>query len=354
VLGDATDGDCNGSDDGPAFVTLATYSGTGLQGPRIAETSDSVLVGLIADSFVDGASVYTTASFISILDVDDMLGGVTSGLFSEWGGTATFDDGIDFAADDDYWVMAYGLHFSTERWLVGDSYRVSTNTSAGSGISRTTSQTFDDVELSIDTDGSYQVVGCDSSGGILTWLHGAGDELFIGGGVITDDISGYSSDACLVWEGDQQIRTSHRSGSYLQLVDYGDSIGLVAAGTSSGWTVYDMEGGRYGAHDVFVATQGASGVYVEDNGSAATLSVATADQVDVDGEADGTLYVVATDGTSRAWLYWGTVATGFSSVELATDLTRIDDIAVHLTARSQLVIAARGGNDVTYGVVAAR
>ncbi len=353
VLGDAIDSDCNGSDDGPTFVSLETYTASGVQGPRIAETSDAVLITFLADSFTDRSRVYTTGAVTSSLDVGDTLGGVTSTLFSEWGASWSWDTGVDFWADDDHWVWGYGIHKGTTRYLAGESYEVATNTSSATGISRSTAQTFDDVEMSLDADGSLSVVGCDTGGAVLTWLDGTPAQLFSGTGVVTDDITGYGSDACLAMVTDAQVRVSKRSQSEIALVGYSAGGGLVDAGTESGWDIYDMEGGLYGTHVLFAASEAGSGVYVEDNGASATLAVSDADQVDIDA-GNGSLYVAVTDGSHAAWLFWGNVATGFSSVELDTGLARLDDIAVHVTAAGEVIIAARGGNDVSYAVIAPR
>ena len=354
VLDDGKDGDCNGSDDGPLFVSFETFSGSGVQGPRIAETTDSVIITVLADSFVDGPSVYTTGGITSTLDVADVRGGFTSTLFTEWGSGWSWDAGFDFWADDDYWVWAYGLHDGvTTRYLAAESYDTSTGLSSATGASRSTAQTFDDVELCESGDGSLVFVGCDTGGGVLAWMHGTAAALHLGAGVVSDDLSDQGSDSCVPVTSDLQVRVSKRSIGSLDLIDYSDASGLSEAGTTSGWTAYDMEAGMLSGHAIFVASEGGSGVYVEDDGSSVMLAVADADQVDVD-FAGGVLYVAVTDGSRSAWLFWGSVASGFSSVELDTALPRVDDIAVHVTAAHEALIAVRGDNEVTYAVVAVR
>ncbi|NOY25222.1 MAG: hypothetical protein GXP62_05060 [Oligoflexia bacterium] len=64
---------------------------------------------------------------------------------------------------------------------------------------------------------------------------------------------------------------------------------------------------------------------------------------------DGTIYVAYVDGTGVPGLAWGTVALGFSQVDLDPGFT-CTEAAVEATADgSALMFAALGGNDVAVG-----
>ncbi|MFN7144873.1 MAG: MopE-related protein, partial [Myxococcota bacterium] len=357
TLDDGVDGDCDGAENAPRFTTLETFGSTGTQGPRVGEMSGYVIVTWLADGMRYGGTPLTSAAGLQFLATADLRAGSAFDSWWEWGSGYTFDDGVDFWADDEHWVWAYGLRYGGTRYLVGDSFAVATEVFGNTVVSRSTSQTYDDVELVEDTDGSLHVVGCDSGGGYLGWLHGDPAELTNARAVGFDRAS-VLSDTCGVFPPYTALVASFRSARTLGFYTYSDTSGLGSAGTDSPYNAYDVETLLKDGAEVYALAEGTSRTYVEKTvGSTVrgeSFGPADARQVDVAMDALGRLYVLIANGGSEAWLYWGEPASsgsGFSGVELDTTLGTVDDVDVHVTTGNDVVIAVRGGDDIVYGVI---
>jgi hypothetical protein len=351
TLDDGVDGDCDGDADRPRFQTLDTFGSTDTQGPRIGEMTGYVLVTWLADGMRYSGTPLTTAAGMQLLATSDLRSGPASDTWWEWGSGYSFDSGVDFWADDDHWMWAYGLHYGGTRYLLGDGYALATSAWGNTGVSRSTSQTFDDVELIEDTDGRLHVVGCDSGGGYLTWVHGSRAEL-ANGLAFGYERANVLSDTCGALPSSSWLLASFRSAGTLGTYTYSDSAGLSYSGVLTGWNAYDIETLLQDGEIVIAAAEGSDGVYTYKYPDAEVLPAADASQVDVAMDSRGRLYVVYIDG-ARVWLYWGEPASGYTSVELDTGLVDADDLDVHVTVDDEVVVAVRDGDDITYGVITA-
>ncbi|MDP2310440.1 MAG: MopE-related protein [Pseudomonadota bacterium] len=351
TLGDTVDGDCDGEVDRPRFQAIDSFGSTGTQGPRIAEMTGYVLITWLADGMRYSGTPLTTAAGMQYFATSDLRAGAALDYWWEWGSGFVYDDGVDFWADDAHWVWAYGMRYSGVRYLVGDSYTLATDTFGNTTMSRSTSQTYDDVELIADTDGTLHVVGCDSGGGYLGWVHGEPAELATHRGVAFER-AGVLSDTCGALPSSNWLLASLRSAGSMLTYRFSDTDGLTYTGPLVGWNSYDVETLLQDDEIVIAAAEGPYGVYVYKFPDALFLSAVDATQVDVAMDAAGRLYLAYIDG-ARVMLHWGEPATGFSSVELDTTLDTADDLDVHVSVDNEVVVAVRGGDDIVYAVVTA-
>lgn len=349
TLGDAVDQDCDGGVDSAEMDTLDTSSAAGLEGPRIGESDGYVIVTFIADDLVISGAATTTGAVMHQLDVSNLPGGSVGSIAWSWGSTYVFDDGLDFWANDDWWVFAYGLHYNSARYLVADTFSQLSGGWAPTVIDEYTSQDFDDIEMALDADGSLHLVGCDDGAGVMTWMHGLPEELFLSHAV-GDEITGASSDACAVDVDAQQILAGNATDGMMYLYNYSNSTGLSSAGSEGGWTPYDTEVLVSAPHMAQAVAEGARGVYVSLDGAEETLPATDAQQVDIALDPSGQLYVGVIDGGTDARVYYGAPGS-FTSITLNPGLGRADDIAVFVASTNVLVVAVRGGNDLVYMAV---
>jgi hypothetical protein len=351
TLDDGVDGDCDGGADSPRFQLVDTFSGTGVQGPRLGEISGYVLVTFLADGFRYGGTARTTGAGVQFLATSDLVAGAAADQYWDWGAGYSFDTGMDFTADDDFYVWAYGLHSGGSRWLMGDSYDVARATYGNTSINRTTANTYDDVELVVDTDGTDHIVGCDDSGGYLGWLHGDAVALTTSVAVGFDEAN-VLTDTCGVWPGSSWLFASQRSSGRLAVYTYDDTAGIDYYGTSPSWNAYDLETLLQDGETLQAVAEGTDGVYVYESPDDVQLAVADATQVDLAMDSRGRVYVAVVDGGTAAWLYWGDPTGGFAAIALDTGLATVDDIAVLAATGDQVVVAVRGGDQIVYGALA--
>jgi hypothetical protein len=349
TLDDGLDGDCDGDEDSAVFAALDTASGSNLQGPRIGEMTGYVIISFLADKLTDPikGTAYTVGGGLHFLDEADLLLGSLSESVWAWNDYA-FDTGYDFAADDDYLTMAYGLHDGGTRYLLSHVYSWADGAFAAAGITESTSYDFDDVEMVQDTDGSQHLVGCDTSGGVLTWMHGDAGELYLNKSE-GDEISNATSDSCLAYPDLEYLLLSKRSDSKLYAYDYGSTT-LSYVGYYSGYGVYDMDVLLQSGSTVFATAEGSRGAFVDLDGNTDDLAIGDARQLAIAMDSRGQVYAVVLDGSTEATLWWGAPKIGLNRVILAPSFGTIDDVDVHVTASDQVVVALRGGDEIEYAV----
>lgn len=349
TLDDLIDGDCDGAVDGARFRALDTYSGVGVQGPRIAASNGYVIITFIADTYLDPSTstITTTGGIYHEIEEADVTAGVDITGSWYWDTAIyTFDNGLDFWANDEFWVWGYGVHSGDTRYLIGDAYAVADDDYYGTGWGEVTTQTMDDVEISEDDDGSLHIIGCDSGGGRLDWMHGQPSSFYRNAALDADDVGSANSEACLVRPDLGVAMASKLADSTLMRWTVADS--LTTTSSLSGWNVVDMESATRETHTWFVAAQGSEGLYVELDGESESEPLSDAQQLDADIDSMGRMAIAVTNGTSTARLFWGDVTTGFTSVVLDTGLPTVDDIDVYVTRSDMIIVAARGGDDVSW------
>jgi hypothetical protein len=262
--------------------------------------------------------------------------------------------GFDFWCDDDYWVWGMSVHNGANRWVQGMTLDLSTAALSGVALGRATSTAWiEDVEIAEDTDGTLHVVGCETSLGYVSWLHGTPAELYAGTASAWDTSQG-NSDACATYIPNGELVVGYRTGSALRWFAYNDASGLTYTAVSLGYDAYDIETAYDGSQDTFAMAMGSAGVYFGDTYAAWTLTgFASATQVDFAYDSAGTVYILAEDNGTDAWLLWGTTSVGFQSTQIAHGLASLDDLAVTVTADDRVVVALRGGNSVQVMAVSA-
>ena len=301
----------------------------------------------LGDTMTYSSTALANAAGIQFLDTADYGAGPVYDSYWEWGSGYPFDDGMDFWSDDDHWVWAYGLHVGGSRYLLGDSYDVAAGTFGNSAVLRSTTSTFDDVELVQDTDSSLHIVGCENGGGYLSWLHGDATELETARAADWDR-SGVVSDTCSILPSSGWVLASFRSTHTLGAYTYADSTGLSYAGVLTGWTSYDLEVLEQDGETLIVSAEGSQGVYTYKDPDDLVIGATDADQVDVAMDSLGTMYVAWIDSATTVYLSYGEPLTGFTDVELDTTLAGADDLDVHVDVNDRVIVAVRDGNTIAY------
>ena len=327
-------------------MRLRKRSSAGVQGPRFGEDSSYVYLAWIADSMTYGSTIQT-AGAASYFSATDVRGGPVYDEAWSSGSGYTFLTGMDFWANDLFHAFATGVTDGTDRSLVTTVTSVAAGRTASLLLSRTTSATFDDVEMVEDAAGDLQVVGCDAGSGILAWMHGTPAEIYAGTGV-GDEIAAATSDACVPWPDATSVYASIRASRGWRLYGYSDATGLTYTSAESPHGTYDFDTLTEGGRTVLVWADGAAGITVRDAGAEAPVPTATATQLSVDQDSAGTLYVASTDTSGSVWLSYGDVASGFATVTVDPGMGGASAVAVHVSAGDQLLMAVRYGDTIAW------
>jgi hypothetical protein len=216
------------------------------------------------------------------------------------------------------------------------------------GTSDTTTQTFDDVDLVEDTDGSLHLLGCDSGGGRLAWIHGDAGQFYNNRDLVADSIGSANGDACTARVENGAILVSARGDGELLRFTYSDTRGLESASSLSGYAAYDIEGVVTGGREVFVAAEGSDGAKAILDGDTHHFTLGDVRKIAVDVDSAGTMYVAMIDGSTDAYLAWGDPASGFDTVLLDVPLPAASDIDVLVTSADEVIVAVRGNAGVTW------
>lgn len=354
TMEDTTDADCDGDVDRFWMSPLDTSGATGLQGPRLAADSSYAMVTFLANTYtdpVDGTAA-TTGSFTYWYDETDPWTGTVGTSTWTWGSSYSFDQGFDFVADDDAYTWGYGMETGGVRYLLGDVYDTASGGFQATGYTYPTTKNFQDIELTVSLDDSLHLVGCDTNLGYLTWLHGTADEFYTNSSdLVADDLTGVSTDSCVVDLTDQVILAADSSTAGVETYTYSDRTGLATGGSTLGaLTVYDMHSLYAGGVTVRLVAAGADGAQVTVDGE--TLVLTTRSALTIRGMVlpSGNVALVYTDGTD-AVLAWGSPTAGFTEIVLDTGLGSADDADVYVSTGDELLVAVRGGDRAALGVV---
>jgi hypothetical protein len=338
TLGDAVDGDCDGNVDQPAFVTLGS-TGTGLSGPRIAESADGAVLGVLAVDLGSG----DPGSLQTFLDPDEPWDGAIATDGWSFSGGATLGVGYDLAADDD--AVVEGIYLSDS----GSGYALAVATDSSGvetfGVSATGLGDFEDIHVALSGE-DYELVFCEDSDDFIIYMRGDAAEL-----LDNDALWAYSADqggqACALNPGSNQIWLSDADSGKTRSYSYDGDTSLNGTGTASGTFIdrdVDVENSI-----VAMVTVTSSALELKRNGVSETWAVnAELARVHADGSD---LYVGYIDTGGDAWLIYGDMTNGFIEVALDTGLSDADDIDVFVTSGDGLVVGVRDGDTVVWMAV---
>ncbi len=334
VLADTTDSDCDGDVDTAPFTALTTSS-SGLQGPRLARTSDGVLLGLGARNLSSGAPGATWWFFD---EAEPWTGYTTRSSWSLAG--YVLGDGYDIVADGDMVMEAVLVIDAPARYLLALGTDLATGAYGSYSVGGSAVPNPDDLNAVYD---GATVGICMSSAAddFVLYLYGSMAELFDGDGIFSYSTRDGGS-ACsprlskdLVYVADRDEGTAY-TYRYSESTDELQQIGTETAS----W--YDLDHHHAGSERAFAAASGSGSLEVMRNSTTATASIssdARKVQVSVRGNR---VYVVYVDASGDLWLVYGTPTSGsFTEVPLVTGLSAVEDADVLATDSDTLVIAAR-------------
>jgi len=338
VLGDGTDRDCDGDSDTSPFSAL-TIASTGLQGPRLTESSDGILLGLLADATASGSPGATwwfydeTEPWSAFIDASGWtLPGYVLGT------------GYDLVADGDMVMEAAVIADLPVRYVLALGTDLSTgaygSTSIGGGIP-------DPDDLNAVYDGStLGVVMCNEAEDFVLYLFGSMQDLFDGAGVYayTEDGGGGT---CSARVGSDKVLVSDQDDALSYGYRYGTESGTLAAIESGTDAWYDMDHTYVDGDWAFAASagstlevsRGTTDASVALGGSLRKVQVALYDQ---------TVLAVGVDTASEAWLVYGTPKSGaFTEVPLDPGFTNpVIDVDVLATSADTLMVALRSVSEL--------
>ena len=362
LVGDDSDGDCDGDDDGFRFQALDTRGASGLLGPRLVllEDTDELLLGWAGAGASDGS---LEPAFVSVFATDGLQGEELDHL-----GTAATedlgDDGglFDLVASELYVGWARAFTESGERSVRLDAASRWTG-EVGSVAFESTGAAFDDLFAGLSTDGLAVLVTCGSSARLEVNYGPLADAQAGSAEAFTQATEDREYDTCAYdailsgW-----VYASAYAESYDLYVTAGTRLVQVDANSGSDLLIQDIDVGVQ--HDLqFDLVAG-----VEDNESLYfyaqdlltdaydTLLFDPAESlVEVDGSATtgGVIAACAIDDDGGAWLVLADPIHDVLSareVELEPGLSA-EDCAIAVSADGIASVAIRGGDDLVAGRV---
>ncbi len=338
VLGDGIDRDCDGHSDTAPFVSLSVAS-SGLRGPRLAESNDGLILGILADStasgdpgaiwwFFDETQPWTPWT--------DLSGWSLPGY--------QLADGYDLVADGDMVMEAAVLNDLPVRYVLALGTDLSTGTygsySVVGGIPNP-----DDLNAVYDGE-TVGIVSCTGADEFVLYLFGSMSDLFNGEGTYayTDEGGGTACSPRL--GADKVLVSDPDDGTYYGYRYNSESNGLAAIETgSANW--YDLDHSYTDGEWAFGATSGTS-LDVNRSGVETTISTVASMRTVQVSLRDQAVYIAAVDSSGDAWLVYGSPVSGvFTEVAMETGLTQpVLDVDVIASSADTLLFSARSATEL--------
>ena len=395
VLGDETDQDCDGSADRFGLATLASVAWTAPHDLRFAENSSTVYLSVADELVTYGASSFYDSALAISWDATDPLAGST-GLLAWLQNLVdqpfALTDGHAFTATDDELIGAVGLRFDSNdtRALRLSGYDLGSLVRFGANAPSAEHAPFDDLALAVAEDGYYHAVGCEDDDGVGAWMRATREDLTTGYDT-TDEIPELAAALCTLHFFDDPMGTllsvqaeglvtlpfdGQAETPFTDLYTCGgedpgpgDTGGGDTGGGDTGGG--DTGGGDTGCPDPAVVdptrrlndiepVPGKTWLVMADpyndavvilfpSGVEAEIPVSDPISAQATVGPDNTIYVAYVDGRGVPGLAWGTVALGFSQVELDPGYTATEAVVEVTASGDALLFATLGGANLSVG-----
>jgi hypothetical protein len=223
---------------------------------------------------------------------------VVDSLDWSWGAGFRLTTGLDFWSDGVWFVAAYGLLDSANRYLVADVLERASGQWGTFSLAYATPHAFEDIALA-EQAGSLELLGCESAIGRAGWAADTPAAWFTGTSSVYDESSGLLSTACSPRPSRQEALFAENG----ELATYSTTLGVLEEASSSALSVQDITV-RGQSQELVGMALGADGLWVELDGVEDTLSGSNITRVELAVDSQGQ-YVLAGIDSGVAVLWFG-------------------------------------------------
>lgn len=355
TLDDSQDSDCDGGVDSFLVTSFSDVTWSEPHSPVFGASASRVYLSLATSEITSGSTHYYdsgVALYWTLSEPTASRGGITAwNSYTSDQSDFVLGAGQGFIVTDDYIYGALNLDYGDDRVIRIVRYDLSTGSLSRANANGTALGEYDDLAITLDASDVFYVIGCEDTSDTLQYVRVPPSFTGFAADVETAGVSAADC-AVSVHGGEGHVYTSESGAIWDYAFDPASSDPeFLGVEYDSTYAPLDLEVPYLWNTRTIVLADAATDsiVLIDDTGVTMVADGEVPSEVDASIASDGTIYLAYLLPGGQAAIAWGTVAGGFTEVELDIDFT-VTDVAVWATD-DHVLYAATGADNVAYGAV---